>query len=263
MVSTTNSGRRVPSLIGISSGLSPTWNPVAQRLGERFDRDPSVDHRMSSGSARLNVTSMRFISCTASNECPPRSKKLSRTPIDRRCSRSSQILTRCSSTLSRGATIRRFAHGRSLAAGGGSACAVDLAVGRERQRRQKHECRRQHVVRQLRFEQGPQGGRQSARPRRFLRRRRRRAPAAPGESSRSIDERRAERRLAAQHRFDLSGLDAMPAQLHLLVESTEKLEVAVGPVPHEIARAVHRARRAAPQSMSATNRSLVSSGRFQ
>ena len=42
-----------------------------------------------------------------------------------------------------------------------------------------------------------------------------------------------------EHRFDLSGLDAVAAQLHLIVEPADELERAVGSRPREIARAIH------------------------
>ena len=67
MVNITNSGRRVPALIGISSGLSSARKPSRSTLASA-SMEPSVDHRRSSASVRLNVTSMRFISWTASSE---------------------------------------------------------------------------------------------------------------------------------------------------------------------------------------------------
>ncbi len=121
--------------------------------------------------------------------------------------------------------------------------AVDFAIGSERQGRQHDKGRRQHVVGQLRFEERPQI-RPGQRP-----------GAGVGDDIRDElalawrvlaqhDERVAQRGFLAQDRFDLRGLDAMPAYLQLVIEPAQELEVAVGPIPHEIARAVHRGSRA-------------------
>ena len=64
----------------------------------------------------------------------------------------------------------------------------------------------------------------------------------------------------AQRLFDLAELDAVAANLHLMIEPAEELERAVRPVAHADRRCGTSGRRPRPNG-SATNRSAVSSGR--
>ena len=62
---------------------------------------------------------------------------------------------------------------------------------------------------------------------------------SPGVSSRASTTRLAHRGVFAQHRFDLAQLDPEAADLHLIIEPAQKLEVAIGQVAHPIPRAIH------------------------
>ena len=126
MVNITNSARR-GSPVSSARRRWRFWIACDSKV-LAIDNPIVADHRMSSSSCRLNVTSMRFISCTARSECPPRSKKLSRTPIERRFRRSCQILTRCSSTSSRGATIECSRPSLAAIGAGASRSILPLAL---------------------------------------------------------------------------------------------------------------------------------------
>ena len=113
-----------------------------------------------------------------------------------------------------------------LASGAGSASRSTLPLGGERQRRQDDERGRHHVLRQRRLEVRAQLARPSAharaparrrRPARLVRRRPRARPPPP----------RATPGCAAQRRLDLAELDPEAADLDLVVDPAEVLQVAV------------------------------------
>ena len=114
--------------------------------------------------------------------------------------------------------------------------AIDLAVGGQRQRVERDERRRHHVVRQLRLERLAQPGH------RQLDSRRGNDVGDEALVARHVlaDERDARRHAVGrcQHRLDLAELDAVAAQLHLMVDAPEVLERAVGAHAHAIARPV-------------------------
>ena len=94
----------------------------AEQVGER---DGAVEHRSRS----------RRCTCTTSSEWPPRSKKLSSTPTCRQLQQRRARRRRSSASRSlAGATLDRRRRGLRRSAASGSALAVDLAVGRQRQR---------------------------------------------------------------------------------------------------------------------------------
>ena len=111
--------------------------------------------------------------------------------------------------------------------------AVDLAVGRGRESRQKDEVRRDHVVGQGLGEQGadlvlaglirvarPQVGGQ---------------PFIAGPILADHDQGFFDSVVVAKRGFDLAQLDAEPQKLDLMVGAAEKVKVAVGPVTDQVA----------------------------
>ncbi len=113
---------------------------------------------------------------------------------------------------------------------------VELAVGSERQWLQEHEHRRYHVLRQLLLQEGTQFmsrwatapssddiGRQTPVSRTVFPREHNRLPDA---------------RMLTEHRLDLSQLNAITANLDLIVQAPQKLDVAVGQVAASISALV-------------------------
>ena len=70
------------------------------------------------------------------------------------------------------------------------------------------------------------------------------------------------RRVLQQRRLDLAQLDAEAADLDLVVQPPQELQVAVGPPAHPVARPVQPGPGSAPNG-SGTKRSAVRSGRFR
>ena len=107
----------------------------------------------------------------------------------------------------------------------GQRLAIDLAVGRQRQRVQHHEDSRDHVFGQALLQESTQLRRKSGRT------------ATGHHVGRQVfvawlvfprqDDRRSYRRVPQQHRLDLSRLDPVAADLHLLVDPTEEFHVSV------------------------------------
>ena len=123
--------------------------------------------------------------------------------------------------------------------GRGQGASVDLAVGRERERREQHEGSGDHVLRQLLRERGAQpgdGGHALAH----------RAAGAdevshepePAAETLGDDDRLAHGRVLAQGDLDLARLDAVAADLDLVVGAAEVLDGARGEVAREVAGAV-------------------------
>ncbi|BCQ27147.1 hypothetical protein NK8_53360 (plasmid) [Caballeronia sp. NK8] len=140
-----------------------------------------------------------------------------------------------------GSTLRRFERAQRERIGLriGQRAAIELAARRQRQRIERDEGRRHHVVGQTRGKMLAQGagidiGMQRdigdellilrtlmARPRN--------------------DHRFTHRRVAFDLRLDLTRLDAKAANLDLMIVTAEKLDIAIEPITREIARAVHAA----------------------
>ena len=191
------------------------------------------------GSSISKVWRTRETSWVASSECPPRSKKLCSTPTWSRRSTSAQMPARISSTGVRGGRAARPPPVR-LGLEREERRAVDLAGGRQRQGRQRHEGRRHHERGQANPKKGPELGR--AQPARRKGGRERRAPDHERHETpvaRDVLAREHEAvvdlGVRAQRGLDLAELDAHSPQLHLVVVPAEVLEDAVGPDPREIA----------------------------
>jgi hypothetical protein len=131
--------------------------------------------------------------------------------------------------------------------------AVDLAVRQQRQRRQRDELRRHHVVRELAAQMVAQAGDVTGSGR----------DVCDQEGSRVFGLRDhdavVDRRMGAQHGLDFAGLDAQAAQLDLMIDAAEELDVAVGAVAREVAGAVERAC-GSSENGSAMNFSALRSG---
>jgi hypothetical protein len=148
-----------------------------------------------------------------------------------------------SSLALRGATSSRVAR---LALGPRQRAALDLAARAAREGVEEREGRRDHVLGEPRAQEGPQvggrGERSLSRPR---------TPRAAARAARPRASRpppRARPR-ARQRRLDLAELDAVAAQLHLLVAAAEELEVAVREPAREVAGAVEARARLAPEGI--------------
>ncbi|EYF04583.1 Hypothetical protein CAP_4403 [Chondromyces apiculatus DSM 436] len=113
--------------------------------------------------------------------------------------------------------------------------AIELAVRRERQGLQHDERGGDHVLRQRRRQMDTQHLRRGPLPSRDHVRH---EPLVPGDVLARDDRAGAHRGVQAEHRLDLAKLDAEAAQLHLVVDAAEELEVAVGQPPHEVSGAV-------------------------
>lgn len=137
-----------------------------------------------------------------------------------------------------GGRARRHVGGLELGAalGCGQGGPVQLAVGAERQGGQLHEGRGHHVVGQAAREVGPQVG-----DRRGLVRfghhvgDQTLGPRAVGARH---HRRLAHREVGHKGRLHLPRLDAIAADLHLVVDATEELDGAVGPPPAQVAAAI-------------------------
>ena len=123
-----------------------------------------------------------------------------------------------------------------LAAGRcGQRLAVHLAAGGKRQGGQWHEGRRNHVLGQLLLEHGAQFGRGRHLERRHhIGHQTRIAGGVFSQQHHGF----AQLRLVHQHGFDLAELDAKSPQLDLVVDAPEEVDVAVGQVARQVARAV-------------------------
>ena len=125
--------------------------------------------------------------------------------------------------------------GGAAAVGSRQGAAIQLAIGAERQRGERHDAGRDHVVWQLRLQVRPQVAR---RERPGHRHHIRDDPLV----SRGVlphDHRAlADSGMRSQRRFDLAGFDTEPANLDLRVEPAEKRNGAIGPPPHQIAGAI-------------------------
>ena len=183
-----------------------------------------------------------------SRECPPRSKKLSYTPTRSTPSSSAQMSATSASTGVRGATYVR-ARSDSAPVGRRERVAVELPRRRQRQRRQGDERRRDHVLGKRPPQEPPRGDGEAV------------VLGGVRVANDVRDEPRLTRRVLAQHdggrlharellerRFDLAELDAESAQLHLLVDAAEELDVAVWAVAGEVAGLVRAARRRRPRT---------------
>ena len=168
----------------------------------------------------------------ASNECPPSSKKLSWMPTRSSPRTSAQIAASCSST----AVSRRHVTGAEVGPvliGGGQRPAIDLAVGRQRQRVQHHENTGNHVFGQALLQESTQ-----------LRRNNGRTAAGHHIGRQAFvaglvlprqHDRLAYRRVPQQHRLDLAQLDPVAPDLHLMVDPTQVLDVAIGQISCQVA----------------------------
>ncbi|MNQ83760.1 hypothetical protein D3C85_988610 [compost metagenome] len=129
--------------------------------------------------------------------------------------------------------LRRCIHLRGLGLHRRQRLAVDLAVGVQRQRRQRLDHRRHHVVRQ-------------APPQRLAQRRRLDAqrrhvghqPLAARRLRRGHHHRLLHARLGQQPRLDLAQLDAQPPDLHLMVQPPQVLQRPILAPAHQIPGAV-------------------------
>ena len=138
-----------------------------------------------------------------------------------------------------GRTLRRFEGTQREGVGLriGQRAAIELAVGRERQRIEHDEGRRHHVVGQARgevFAQGADidiGGQRDIGDELLILR-----LLMPRTSD---DHRFAHRRMIGQMRFDLAEFDTEAANLDLMIVAAEELDIAVGAIACEVARAVH------------------------
>ncbi len=110
--------------------------------------------------------------------------------------------------------------------------AVHLAVGRQREGVQEDERRGHHVIRQPLAHRLPENRHVQARH--DVGRQRIVPLDGAGEDHGRLDPRR-----LAQGRLHLAQLDAEAADLHLVVEPAQELQLAVRPVAHEVAHPVH------------------------
>ena len=113
--------------------------------------------------------------------------------------------------------------------------AVELAVGVERQRLQRDEMGRHHVLRQALGEEGAQL--LASAPRVAEHREGRQACLSGGFAKRQ-DHGLAHRRVPRQHRLDLPRLDAEAADLDLVVDTAEVLDISVGQIAGQVAGTV-------------------------
>ncbi len=121
------------------------------------------------------------------------------------------------------------------AIGGRQRLAIDLAVGGERQRRQRHEGGGNHVLRQPLLERCAQVGDGE----RFAARNDvGHQPRIAGRVLAQQHHRLAHLRLLGQGRLDLAQFDAKAAQLDLLIDAAEILEFAIWQTTREIAGAI-------------------------
>ena len=214
---------------------------------------------VSAGSASMNAASAWTVGCSkrstrrnrgarglslvkmamASSEWPPRSKKLWWTSTSARPSDSCHNAATAFSASVDGGWVSRAHHQR----GRGQARAIDLAVGRLRQRLHGHDGAREHVEREPIPQEPPQpvgqrgvGGRDHVGHERL-------GALGPAHGHRAL----AHVRVAADRSLDLPELQAITADLHLVVGPPEELELAAGQPAHAVARAVDaRAGPAAP-----------------
>ena len=157
---------------------------------------------------------------------------------------------------SRGGWYSAGLHGRP---GCRQRAAVDLAVGGQRQRvevtKAAGPCSRAGVRAQVRAQLGGVGAARRRRPGRRRaagRRRRRRAPARPRPRARPDG--------CEQRRLDLAQLDAEAADLHLVVDAAQVLELAVGQAAGQVAGAVEPRRRRAERDRARSARRSAPAG---
>ena len=129
-------------------GGASLHRPVAAGRLDPLRRAPATvgaSNRARSGISTPNASRSRETTWVASSEWPPRSKKLSWTPTRSSPSTSPQIAA--TTLLGRGPRARsRRAVAAATGLGRGQGAAVDLAVGRQRQRLEHDERRRDHVL---------------------------------------------------------------------------------------------------------------------
>ena len=227
-----NSGSLVPlGRIGSSASKSDSaGRPRMRRLASCSTVGASNRLRMLISASML--ARMRLISLMASSECPPRSKKLS-SMLTRATPRiSANKPQRISSCGVRGA--RRAWTGR--ASGAGSARRSSLPFARQRQFVHLDDRLGHHVVRQ-------------AAAQIFAQRCRRNVPADrhgighellhPRHVLANDNRGTRDTALAQQCRLDLARLDPEPAQLHLRVGASHKLQHPIAAPPRQVPGPVH------------------------
>src|ERR1700752_708482 len=130
---------------------------------------------------------------------------------------------------------RNVAAGRSGRVRRRQRFAIQFAVGIERQLREHHERRRDHVFRQLRAQETPQFA-----TRRFLRHRndiRHQSLLAGHVLARRYDV-LTNSRMSTQGRFNLAQLNSEATQLHLLIRAADEVDLPARQMPNLIARVV-------------------------
>ena len=193
----------------------------------------------------------------ASSECPPSSKKLSWMPTRSRPRTSAQIAASCSSTAVSRRHVTRGEVGPVLI-GRGQRPAIDLAVGRQRQRVQHHEDTGNHVFGQALLQESTQLRRNNG------------CTAAGHDIGHQAfvaglvfprqHDRLAYRRVPQQHRLDLAQLDPVAPDLHLIVERDRGIRCCRRAGTERGRPSCIAARPVLVANGSGTNRSAVSSG---
>ena len=148
-----------------------------------------------------------------------------------------------------GGSLRRDERGGEIGAlrlGGGQGTAVELAIFGERKAAEAHEGRGDHVLGEVRLEEGAEIGRGGARcgGGHGVGGRGRRGGDEVGHEATVAgvvagdDNDVADSRVADKRRLDFAELDAVAADLDLLVQAAEVLEIVIGEPAGEVARAV-------------------------
>ena len=265
---------------GTTAAAAQTTAAAAPSRATRLDRrqllrraGPAPTARASSASARMleqrraaaaprpSACRTREITCIASSECPPSSKKLSCRPTRSTPSSSAQIPASSVSASPCGRLVRSAGHTRRPSGAGsalrsslpfgvsGSASSHTYAAGTMYSGSSPDRCARSSSPAPAALPAAPPrtppAASRPARPR---------APPPPP---------RAPPGCSAQPRLDLAQLDAEPAHLHLVVDPAQELE-RPRPARHRTRSPVRYSRAPVrPLNGSGTNRSAVSSGRFR
>ena len=185
-----------------------------------------------SATSTASTCRTREMTCTASSECPPSSKKLSWRPTRSAPSTSAQTSASACSVSPTGGLV--LAGGVRVPFRRRQRLAVQLAVGRKRPLLQPHVRRGHHVRRQRLAQVCPQhvrAGRLAAHHVRHQARVSRRVLARQ-------HHRLAHVRVLRQPRLDLAQLDAEAADLHLVVRPAQVLQAPVRQPPPQVAGAV-------------------------
>ncbi len=210
-------------------GCAVPPSPEAWSIRRASDSTVGCWNRSTSASRQPHSSSRRRWARTSSSEWPPRSKKLSCSPTDGTPSSSlHSAASRCAVLPCGGGAAGAGARARR---GIGQRGPVHLAVGIERQRIQHHDGARHHVAGQ---------------PLRERRTQRHGIPRARHVGHQRLGALRAAHHrhrvlhagLRAQRRFDLAQLDPQAAQLHLVVDAPQVLDLPFGIPAHPVPGAV-------------------------